>query len=156
MLPPTSEMLCPGVTVNWLPCTVMAPGFDPKNPNAATGDALNRASAFALGIALNEFAVGESQIVGAGESHHAADVHCCVRTEQEPGWVHQEEVGVSKPGGLYRTKDVGEVPPGDTTEDVGCGQTGVIEKIRDVVVGNIEVPEAMVTGSYPRPASSHR
>ena len=52
MLPPTSERLCPGVTVNWLPCTVMAPGFDPRNPNAATGDALNRASAFALGIAL--------------------------------------------------------------------------------------------------------
>jgi hypothetical protein len=47
MFPPTSEMPVPSATESWLPCTVIAPGFDPKNPNAATGAALKSASALA-------------------------------------------------------------------------------------------------------------
>ena len=77
------------------------------------------------------------------KAHHPADVQRRVRTEQEPGRVHQEQIGVAKPGGLYRPEDVGQVSPGDATEDVGCRQAGVIEKVGDVVVGNIEVAEAV-------------
>ena len=45
-------MPVPFATVNWLPWTVIAPGFEPKKPNAATGVALKSASAFGFGMAL--------------------------------------------------------------------------------------------------------
>ncbi|MDF0673001.1 MAG: hypothetical protein P0120_01480 [Nitrospira sp.] len=35
------------------------------------------------------------------------------------------------------------VSAGDTAEDVGCGKTGVIVKVRDGVIGNAELAEAM-------------
>src|SRR4029077_6102416 len=75
--------------------------------------------------------------------YHPANIHGGVLPKQESGRVHEKEVGVSETSGLNGPEDVRDIPPRDATQDVGCGQAGVIEKVRDVVVGNIEVPEAM-------------
>jgi len=45
--------------------------------------------------------------------------------------------------GLNGAEDIRDVPAGDTTKDVGGGKTGVIQKVRNVVVGNIEIAEAV-------------
>ena len=44
---------------------------------------------------------------------------------------------------LDRPKDVGNISPGDTTEDVRCGEAGVIEEVRDVGGWDVEITKAM-------------
>src|SRR5206468_2266084 len=73
--------------------------------------------------------------------HHTADIHSGVRSKQESGRVHEKEVGVPEASGLNGPEDVRDIPPSHATQDVGCGQAGVIEKVRDIVVGHIKVPE---------------
>ena len=51
---PTSVTPVPSATVSWPPSKVMmAFGFDPKKPKAATGAALSNVSAATSGVALN-------------------------------------------------------------------------------------------------------
>ena len=52
MFPPTKVRPVPSATVSWPPSKLMAAGFEPKNPNAATGAAVSNASA-GPGTALN-------------------------------------------------------------------------------------------------------
>ena len=87
--------------------------------------------------------VRESEIIRRGERHHPPHIHRRIRPKQKSGWIHEKEIRVPEPGGLDRSKDVGDVAPGDTAEDVGCGKTGVIEEVCNVVVGHIEVAEAV-------------
>src|SRR4029077_12866392 len=72
-----------------------------------------------------------------------ADIHGGVRPKQESGRVHEKEVGVSETSGLNGAEDVLHILPRGTAQDVGCGQTGVIKKVRDVVRWNIEVSKAV-------------
>src|SRR6185312_2835006 len=78
--------------------------------------------------------------------------------EQEPSRVHQEEVRVPESLSLDRPKDVGNISAGDATEDVRCGQAGVIEEVRDVEIGDVEITKAMeqVGSTCPTRASSTR
>ena len=96
-----------------------------------------------MGDGIESRTVRESEIIRRRERHHPPDIDRGIRTEEESGWIHQKEVGVTESGGLDGSEDVGYVAPGHTAEDVGGVKAGVIEKVRDVVVGNIEVAEAV-------------
>src|ERR1041384_788564 len=108
-----------------------------------------------MGNRIESCIVGESEIIRRGERHHAPDIDRGIRPEEKSGWIHEKEVGVPEPRGLNGTKDVGYIAAGDAAKDVGCAKTGVIEKVCDVVVGNIEVAEAVKqirSTARPRPA----
>ena len=88
-------------------------------------------------------AIGKSQVVCTGEAHHPTDINGGVGPKEKAGGIHQEEIRTAKPGGLNGAEDVGEVSAGDPAQDVGGGKARVIEKVRNVVVRDIEVPEAV-------------
>ena len=96
----------------------MAPGFDPKNPKAATGAAVKQRIGGCIGNRIESCAIGESEIICTGEGHHPADIHGGVRPKQESGRVHEEEVGVPEASGLNGAKDSSRDSP--QSRDPGC------------------------------------
>ena len=87
IFPPTKDIPCPSETASWLPCTVMAPGFDPRNPNAATG-ALEMAASCRPGNRVEPRAIRQAQIISRREAHRPADIQGGIRAEDNPGRIH--------------------------------------------------------------------
>ena len=96
-----------------------------------------------IGTGVESGSICQTQIVRTGEGHHPADVDGGIGAEQEAGGIHEEEIRVPEAGRLNGPEDGGEVAPGDPAQDVGGRKTGVIQKVRDVVVGNVEIAEAV-------------
>src|SRR5262249_9155973 len=62
----------------------------------------------------------------------------------ESSRVHHKQIRIPEPGGLNGPEDVRDVSPGDATQDVRGGEAGVVQKVSNVVGGNVEVAEAVI------------
>lgn len=84
-----------------------------------------------------------TQIITGGETHGSPDIQRGIRPKDNPGGIHQEQIGSSEAGRLEGAENVGGIAARHTAEDVGGREAAVIEKIGDVVGRNAEVSEAM-------------
>ncbi|HRC45086.1 MAG TPA: hypothetical protein PLT27_13620 [Nitrospira sp.] len=85
----------------------------------------------------------QTQIVSGGETHGSPDIQRGIRPKDDPGGIHQEQIGSAEAGRLEGAENVGRIAACYTAEDVGGREAAVIEKIGDVVGRNAEVSEAM-------------
>ncbi len=100
-------------------------------------------------------AIRKAQIIGRREGGRPADIQRRRRPEQDPGRVHQEQIGAAEAGRLDGSEDVRRVSARDTTEDIGGGQGSFVQEVGDIVGGDAEFAEAMKEiGPAPRSGSA--
>ena len=66
-------------------------------------------------------AIRQAQIISRREAHRAADIQRGIRTKDNPGRIHEEQIGAPEADRLNGPEDIGWVAAGDATQDIGSG-----------------------------------
>ena len=71
------------------------------------------------------------------------DIQGGIRAKDDPGWIHQKEIGIAEAGGLDGPEDIRGVAARHAPEDIRSGQRGLVQEVGDVVGGDPEFTEAV-------------